>query len=57
MIDERKPRLTEAEAIVITRYILKGLKAMREINVVHRDLKPDNIMVNFPNQPPDLSID
>ncbi len=42
---ERKGRLTEAEIVAIADPLLDALHAAHEAGVVHRDLKPDNIML------------
>lgn len=40
--------LSEAEAKMILRQIVNGLLAIKDQNVMHRDLKLANILVNFP---------
>jgi len=42
----RKGKLSEEETIEITRQICRGLSEAHEIGVVHRDLKPQNIMID-----------
>ena len=37
-------RLSPEEAIKITRELLAGLKVMHDENLIHRDIKPDNII-------------
>ncbi len=44
---------TPAEAVAITRGLLSGLKVMHQENLIHRDIKPDNII--FVNNIPKLS--
>ncbi len=39
-------KLPETEAIKITLQILEGLTAAHELGIMHRDLKPGNIMIN-----------
>lgn len=41
--------LTEPEVKIILRQIVNGLLAIKEHNVMHRDLKLANILVNFPH--------
>lgn len=43
--------MTEAEAIVIMRQIVQGVSAIKKHGVVHRDLKLENILVNYPERP------
>ena len=42
----RKGRLTEEEAIAIARQVCEGLAEAHELGVIHRDLKPQNIMID-----------
>ncbi|CAF1652343.1 unnamed protein product, partial [Adineta ricciae] len=42
-------KMTEAEAIKYMRQICQGLKHMHENNIVHLDLKPENIMCETKN--------
>ena len=44
----KKPnkRLEEKEAISIFAQILRGFKALHELNVIHRDLKLPNILIH-----------
>ena len=41
--------LTEADARQIIIQIIKGIACMHERDIMHRNLKPDNILVHFPN--------
>ena len=36
---------TEEEVSSIIRAVIKGLKSIHEINYIHRDVKPENIML------------
>ncbi len=40
--------LTEAETLNIIKQVAFGIKDMADNNYIHRDLKPDNIVLNFP---------
>ena len=42
-------RLTIVEALQIARQVAIGVGAAHEVNVVHRDIKPDNVFVLPPN--------
>jgi len=39
--------LPEVEARVIIQQLFRGLLALKEKNIVHRDLKLDNVMLNI----------
>jgi serine/threonine protein kinase/Flp pilus assembly protein TadD len=41
-----KTKLSEKEAIVLARQICEGLVEAHELEVIHRDLKPQNIMID-----------
>lgn len=43
---EREGKLTEAEAIRIMAQVCQGLHRAHKQNLIHRDVKPDNIMLN-----------
>ncbi|MFX1257116.1 MAG: protein kinase [Promethearchaeota archaeon] len=43
---EENNQLTFNKIVQISRQILQGLKAIHEQGLIHRDLKPDNIMIN-----------
>ena len=49
--------LRENEARMLLCQILKGIAAIKDKQVMHRDLKLANIMVHFPILPPDALID
>jgi predicted ATPase/class 3 adenylate cyclase len=42
----KKGRLTDEEIISIAKQVCKGLSEAHELGVVHRDLKPQNIMID-----------
>ena len=46
----KRQRIPEKEAIEILHQMVKGLKNLYEHNVLHRDLKPDNIFIKDKNK-------
>ena len=44
MADNPKPKLTDVRAII--EQLIKGLRAFHRKEIVHQDLKPDNIMIS-----------
>ncbi len=46
---KKKGKLTEEEAITIAKQVCEGLAEAHELGVIHRDLKPRNIMVDEKN--------
>ena len=44
---QRGGYLPEKEARVVIQQLIRGLYALKEENIVHRDLKLDNVMLNF----------
>ena len=49
--DVRGKYLPEKEARVIMQQLVRGLMALKEKKIVHRDLKMDNVMLNFKSFP------
>jgi len=45
-----KVKLTEEEAISIAKQVCEGLSEAHELGVIHRDLKPKNIMIDKKNK-------
>ena len=43
---QKKKVLSEKEALVIFRQLLEAFKELNKNNIMHRDLKPDNIFFN-----------
>ena len=43
---ESNPEAPEAQCGQITKQILKGLEFIHRENILHRDLKPTNILIN-----------
>lgn len=48
--------LHEQEARLILRQIMKGIAAIKEKDVMHRDLKLPNVMLNFAELPESICI-
>ncbi len=42
---KQTPRLSEVDALIIAEAVAEALQAAAEQNIVHRDIKPDNIML------------
>ena len=45
----KKGKLSEKEAVAVAKQVCEGLAEAHELRVVHRDLKPQNIMINERN--------
>jgi serine/threonine protein kinase len=46
---EHRLLLSEKEVQIIFRQVLKAIKVMRDLKVIHRDIKNANILLHFPN--------
>ena len=46
--------LPELEARVILQQVVKGLMVIKQKNVIHRDLKLPNVLINFKEMPVDV---
>lgn len=46
---EHRLILSEKEVQIIFRQVLKAIKVMRDLKVIHRDIKNANILLHFPN--------
>jgi pheromone a factor receptor len=44
-IEHKHGRLTDLEAAVVLRQVLKAVEYLHGLEIVHRDLKPDNILM------------
>eukprot|EP00931_Biecheleriopsis_adriatica_P016648 TRINITY_DN12223_c0_g1_i1.p1 TRINITY_DN12223_c0_g1~~TRINITY_DN12223_c0_g1_i1.p1 ORF type:complete len:475 (+),score=79.52 TRINITY_DN12223_c0_g1_i1:123-1547(+) len=44
------PNMTEAQMSTMFREMLRGLQALHEVNIVHRDVKLDNFLLGGPNR-------
>lgn len=53
---QREPRLTLTAGIDIALKLAKGLAAVHRAFVIHRDIKPDNIIVRPPSPPAGSSV-
>ena len=42
--------ITEDEAKPLIRQLLQAISEMHELGIVHRDLNPNNIFLNFPQE-------
>lgn len=49
LLKERRGYLSEPEARSVLKQLVLGLMAIKEKNVIHRDLKLSNILMNFPS--------
>ena len=48
---QERGTLRQEEARIIMRQLVKGVKDLQSINIVHRNLKPINILLHFPDDP------
>lgn len=46
LLNSKKGRLTEAESIKIIKGIFKGFRLLRDLNIIHRDMKPANVLLS-----------
>lgn len=53
--DEDKP-ITDEEAATILKQILSGLNHMHNLNILHRDMKPSNILLKEPDNINSIAI-
>lgn len=56
LFNRKGGRLREKYTLEIVRQLSIALEYMHEKNIVHRDLKLDNILLHFPNQPQDEQV-
>ena len=49
---EVRGSLTEFEAQVIMRQLVRGLVDIHQLKIIHRDLKSENVMLHFPKAKP-----
>ncbi|KAJ8658355.1 hypothetical protein O0I10_006040 [Lichtheimia ornata] len=49
-------KFTEKDAVVIVRAILNGLQYLHSKNIVHRDMKPENLLFKTPDEDAELVI-
>ncbi|KAI9494901.1 kinase-like domain-containing protein [Zychaea mexicana] len=49
-------KFTEKDAVVVVRSILNGVEYLHSHNIVHRDMKPENLLFKSPDSDADLAI-
>ncbi|KAI7858298.1 kinase-like domain-containing protein [Circinella umbellata] len=49
-------KFTEKDAVVVVRSILNGLEYLHSHKIVHRDMKPENLLFKSPDSDADLAI-
>jgi serine/threonine-protein kinase len=55
LLDTEGPRLEPVRALRIIRYVLRGLGHAHKVGIVHRDVKPDNVMLSERDENPDFA--
>jgi serine/threonine protein kinase/class 3 adenylate cyclase len=50
---EQRGRLEETEALTILAEVARGLAEAHRLGIIHRDIKPDNILLRFPESEED----
>lgn len=48
---EQRGTLRQEEARVILRQLVRGIRDLQELKIVHRDIKLANILLHFPDVP------
>ena len=46
----KKQRLTEAEGCKFFQQIISGIEYLHELGIVHRDMKPENLLLDHDGQ-------
>ena len=48
---EQRGQLKQSEARIIMRQLVRGIRDLQVLNIVHRDLKLANVLLHFPDKP------